>query len=74
MTAKKVRPGNENDSGAFHARAPKPRPKTGKPNEAFGLEGSNKTIARPRPDSEASEETVNPDRSRFIPRTPYTRG
>lgn len=74
MSARKVRAGSESGTETFQARAPRPRPKSGKAGDAFGEEGTNKTVAQPKPDSEPSEETVNLERSRFIPKSPYTRG
>ena len=74
MSARKVRAGSESDTETFQARAPRPRPKSGKAVDSFGEEGTNKTRAQPKLDSEPTEETVNLERSRFIPRTPYTRG
>lgn len=71
MTAKKSRP-MQHDEG-FQAPAPKARPKSDKMNEGYGLEGSNKTVHHPGPD-DAAAQTSNSTRSRFIPKTPYTRG
>ncbi len=49
----------------------KPKPKrTGKD---FGLEGSNKTIPVPQPDAQPADE-LQGTKSKFIPKTPYTRG
>ena len=74
MSARKVRADSESEAETFQARAPRPRSRSGKAGDAFGEEGSNKTVAQPKPEGEPSEETVNLERSRFIPRTPYTRG
>ena len=71
MALKKSRPVQRDE--AFQAPAPKPRPKSDKVNEDYGLEGSNKTVHHPGPD-DAAPETSNLTRSRFIPKTPYTRG
>lgn len=72
MTKKKSRPVQRDE--AFQAPAPKPRPKSDKTNEAYGLEGSNKTVHHPGPDDAKPDELTNLTRSRFIPNTPYTRG
>lgn len=39
----------------------------------FGLEGTNKTIPVPQPDAEPSAE-LQGTKSKFIPKSPYTRG
>lgn len=72
MTLKKSRPVDRDE--AFQAPAPKPRARSDKATEGFGLEGSNKTVHHPGPDDAPAEESVNPNRSRFIPKSPYTRG
>ena len=74
MTQKKVRPHIGTDAETFHANAPKPRVKPAKAGEAFGVEGTNKTIAQPKPDGEPPEELGPSDRLRFIAKSPYTRG
>ena len=72
MPKRKSRPVQRDE--AFQAPAPKPRGKSDKTNEAYGLEGSNKTVSHPGPDDAKAEESNNSTRSRFIPDTPYTRG
>ena len=39
----------------------------------FGLEGTNKTVPVPQPESHPADE-LHGTRSKFIPKTPYTRG
>ncbi len=39
----------------------------------FGEEGSNKTLPTPDPDAQPSDE-LQGTRTKYIPRTPYTRG
>jgi hypothetical protein len=39
----------------------------------FGLEGTNKTIAVPQPDAQPADE-LQGTKSKFIPKSPYTRG
>ena len=71
MTVKKGRPAHREQ--AFQAPAPKPRSGSDKASEGYGLEGSNKTVHHPGPDAGPAQETANLKRSRFIPKTPYTR-
>ena len=73
MRAKKNRPGNNRQSDAV-----KPEKSTALPGSAarktgaeFGLEGTNKTVATPKPDS------APPDELGLVPhveKSPYTRG
>lgn len=51
--------------------APDPKPK--RKGKDFGLEGSNKTIAAPQPDAQPADE-LQGTKSKFIPKSPYTRG
>lgn len=39
----------------------------------FGLEGTNKTLAAPQPDAQPADE-LQGTQSKFIPKSPYTRG
>ena len=39
----------------------------------FGLEGTNKTIPVPQPDAQPADE-LQGTKSKFIPKSPYTRG
>ena len=41
--------------------------------EDFGFEGTNKTIPVPQPDAEPAAE-LQGTKSKFIPKSPYTRG
>ena len=40
----------------------------------FGLEGTNKTVATPQPDNAQPADELQGTKSKFIPKTPYTRG
>ena len=46
------------------------RPRTGKD---FGHEGTNKTTPVPEPDAQPADELLG-TKSKFIPKSPYTRG
>lgn len=39
----------------------------------FGLEGTNKTVPVPQPDAQPADE-LQGTKSKFIPKSPYTRG
>ena len=39
----------------------------------FGLEGTNKTVSAPQPDTQPADE-LQGTKSKFIPKSPYTRG
>ena len=39
----------------------------------YGEEGSNKTMPKPQPDAQPSDELIHTT-TRFIPKSPYTRG
>ena len=39
----------------------------------FGREGTNKTISTPQPDAQPADE-LQGTKSKFIPKSPYTRG
>ena len=41
--------------------------------EDFGLEGTNKTVPVPQPDAQPADE-LQGTQSKFIPKSPYTRG
>lgn len=41
--------------------------------EDFGLEGTNKTVPVPQPDAQPADE-LQGIKSKFIPKSPYTRG
>ena len=57
--------------------APKSSTKTGsgpkRKGKDFGLEGTNKTIPVPQPDAQPADE-LQGTKSKFIPKSPYTRG
>ena len=52
---------------------PKPDSKPKRKGEDFGLEGTNKTVPVPQPDAEPADE-LQGTKSKFIPKSPYTRG
>jgi len=53
--------------------ASKATPKAKRRGDDFGLEGTNKTTPAPQPDTQPAEE-LQGTKSKFIPKSPYTRG
>ena len=53
-----------------------PEPPHGKPRSGkdFGEEGTNKTVATPKPDGAESEELDSNTATTYIEKSPYTRG
>ena len=57
------------------AQKPRPAPGSGRKRSGkdFGLEGTNKTVPVPQPDAQPADE-LQGTKSKFIPKSPYTRG
>ena len=50
-----------------------PAARTKRKGQDFGLEGTNKTVPVPQSDADPADE-LQGTRSKFIPKSPYTRG
>ena len=61
------------DHGSTSADRPNPAARTPRKGQDFGLEGTNKTVPVPQPDAQPADE-LQGTKSKFIPKTPYTRG
>ena len=63
------------DKGEMETPKPHPNPASRHPRrgEDFGLEGTNKTIPFPQPNAEPADE-LEGTKTKYIPRSPYTRG
>ncbi|CAN5553288.1 hypothetical protein BH10PSE16_BH10PSE16_06710 [soil metagenome] len=66
-------PGLPPDSDKRGAKAPNPAARKKRKGQDFGLEGTNKTLPVPQPDAQPADE-LQGTKSKFIPKTPYTRG
>ena len=55
------------------AQESKPDAKPKRKGKNFGFEGTNKTVAVPQHDAEPADE-LQGTKSKFIPKSPYTRG
>lgn len=53
--------------------SPNPASESPRKGEDFGLEGTNKTVPFPLPNAEPAAE-LQGTKSKFIPKSPYTRG
>jgi len=61
------------DGNPKTVKKPNPASRTKRKGQDFGLEGTNKTVPAPQDDAQPSDE-LQGIRSKFIPKTPYTRG
>ena len=64
-------PSENSKPGAKKSANPAARDK--RKGEDFGLEGTNKTVPIPQPDAQPAGE-LQGTQSKFIPKSPYTRG
>ena len=62
------------DDGNHKAvKAANPAARTKRKGQDFGLEGTNKTVPVPQADAQPADQ-LQGTKSKFIPKTPYTRG
>ena len=65
--------GVPDDHSAKAATKSNPAASIPRKGQDFGLEGTNKTVPVPQPDAQPADE-LHGTKSKFIPKTPYTRG
>lgn len=73
MTKKKPEAPLAADAHGTQKLSSTPASKAKRRGSDFGLEGSNKTVPVPQPDVQPADE-LQGTKSKFIPKSPYTRG
>lgn len=75
MSAMTMKPASSIGDSPQGAQKPRLGPGSGPKRRGndFGLEGTNKTVPAPQPDAQPADE-LQGTKSKFIPKSPYTRG
>ena len=66
-------PDSPDDSKLEAVKKANPAARIKRKGQDFGLEGTNKTVPVPQPDAHPADE-LQGTKSKFIPKSPYTRG
>ena len=71
--AKSKTPGPPGSGKPGATKSANPAARDKRKGEDFGLEGTNKTVPVPQPNAQPADE-LQGTQSKFIPKSPYTRG